>query len=122
MLAQAQRAIGTNSIDRFVGSLGMVAQMKPEVLDNFDADKWASEYGDMLGVPAALRIDPADVAALRTARAKAMAAKEQAAAMREQAATAKDLAAAPTGGEQQTALTDILNQFSGYGSPSPSQV
>ena len=84
MLAQAQRAIGTNSIDRYVGSLGMVAQMKPEVLDNFDADKWASEYGDMLGVPARLRVDPADVAALRTARAQTMAAKEQAAAMREQ--------------------------------------
>ena len=33
MLAQAQRAIGTNSIDRYVGSLGAVAQFKPDVLD-----------------------------------------------------------------------------------------
>ena len=50
MLAQAQRAVGTNSIDRFVGNLGMVAQMKPEVLDRFDADQYAEIYGDMLGV------------------------------------------------------------------------
>ena len=33
MLAQAQRAVGTNSIDRFMGTLGQVAQYKPEVLD-----------------------------------------------------------------------------------------
>ena len=31
MLAQAQRAIGTNSVDRFVGNLGAIAQMKPDV-------------------------------------------------------------------------------------------
>ena len=50
MLAQAQRAIGTNSIDRYVNNMGMVAQMKPDVLDKFDSDVWADSYADMLGV------------------------------------------------------------------------
>src|SRR3569832_815757 len=50
MLAQAQRAIATNGVDRFVGNLGAIAQYKPEVLDKFDADKWADTYSDMLGV------------------------------------------------------------------------
>ena len=62
MLAQAQRAIGTNSIDRYVNSMGLVAQMKPEVLDKFDADSWSDEYADMLGVDPSLIIPGQQVA------------------------------------------------------------
>jgi hypothetical protein len=35
---------------------------------------------------------------------------------------AQKLAAAPTGGTQPTALTDLLNQYSGYGSPTAAGV
>ena len=122
MLAQAQRAIGTNSVDRFVGNLGAIAQMKPDVLDKFDSDQWAESYSDMLGVDPNLIVAGKQVALIRDARNKAMAAKEQAAMMQQQSATAKNLAQSPTGGGQQNALMDVMNQFSGYGSPSPSQV
>ena len=122
MLAQAQRAIGTNSVDRFVGNLGAIAQMKPEVLDKFDSDQWAESYSDMLGVDPNLIVAGKQVALIRDARNKAMAAKEQAAMMQQQSATAKNLAQSPTGGGQQNALMDVMNQFSGYSSPSPSQV
>ena len=54
---------------------------------------------------------------LRQARNQAMAAKEQAAAMQQTSQTVKNMAQAPTG--QQNALTDVMNMFSGYGSPSP---
>lgn len=118
MLAQAQRAIGSNSIDRFVGSIGAIAQMKPEVLDKFNVDYWANNYSDVLGIDPNLIIPDDKVAQLRDARNRAQAAKEQTLAMRDQAATAKDLAAAQTGGSK-NALTDVMNMFSGYNSPSP---
>ena len=115
MLAQAQRAIGTNSVDRFVGNLGAIAQMKPDVLDKFDSDQWADIYADMLGVDPSLIIADKDVALVRQARNQAMAAKEQAAVLQQQSVAAKNLAAAPT--DQQNALTDAVGMFSGYSSP-----
>ena len=115
MLAQAQRAIGTNSVDRFVGNLGAIAQMKPDVLDKFDSDQWADIYADMLGVDPSLIIADKDVALVRQARNQAMAAKEQAAVLQQQSVAAKNLAAAPT--NQQNALTDAVGMFSGYSSP-----
>lgn len=122
MLAQAQRAIATNGIDRFVGNLGAVANFKPDVLDKFNSDEWADAYSDMLGVDPKLIISNEQVAVIRKQRADAQAAQAQMAAMQQAAATTKDLAQAPTGGGGENALTDITNMFSGYGSPSPLEV
>jgi hypothetical protein len=120
MLAQAQRAIGTNAVDRFVGNLGAIAQMKPDILDKFDQDQWADIYADMLGVDPSLIVADKDVALLRNARNQALAAKEQAAVMQQQSQTVKNMAQAPTQG--QNALTDVVNMFSGYNSPSAIEV
>jgi hypothetical protein len=120
MLAQAQRAIGTNAVDRFVGNLGAIAQMKPDILDKFDQDQWADVYADMLGVDPSLIVADKDVAILRNARNQALAAKEQAAVMQQQSQTVKNMAQAPT--EGQNALTDVVNMFSGYNSPSAVEV
>ena len=120
MLAQAQRAIGTNGVDRFVGSLANVAGLRPEVLDKFDHDHWANSYSDMLGIDPRLVLPDDQVAALRAARDQAQAAQQQQQAMQEQSVTARNLAAAPTG--EQNALTDITNMFSGYQSPSGVEV
>jgi len=121
MLAQAQRAIGVNGIDRFVGNLGQVASFKPDVLDKFNSDEWVDSYSDMLGVDPKLIVASDQVAIIRDSRAKAQAAQAQAEAMKVQSETARNFASAPTGG-QPNALMDIMNQFSGYGSPSPMQV
>ena len=120
MLAQAQRAIGTNAVDRFVGNLGAIARMKPDILDKFNQDQWADVYSDMLGVDPSLIVADKQVAILRDARNQAMAAKEQAAAMQQTSQSVKNMAQAPTG--QQNALTDVMNMFSGYGSPSGVEV
>jgi hypothetical protein len=120
MLAQAQRAIGTNAVDRFVGNLGAIARMKPDILDKFDQDQWADVYADMLGVDPSLIVADKEVAVLRDARNQAMAAKEQAAAMQQTSQSVKNMAQAPTG--PQNALTDVMNMFSGYGSPSGVEV
>lgn len=121
ILAQAQRAIGVNSVDRFVGNLGVIAQMKPDVLDKLDADQWVDAYADMLGVDPRLIVGGREVAMIREARNQAQQAEAQMAAQAQQAKIAKDLAGAKTGADQ-NALTDVMNMFSGYQSTSPGAV
>jgi hypothetical protein len=75
----------------------------------------------MLGVDPNMIIAGEQVAKIRQARNQAMAAKEQSAALHQQSETARNLGNAPTG-DGSNALIDIMNQFSGYGSPSPQQV
>jgi hypothetical protein len=115
MLAQAQRAIGTNSVDRFVGNLGVVAGMKPEVLDKFNGDAWVDAYADMLGVDPNMLVAGDQVAVIRDARNQAMAAQAQMDSMKQQAETARDLAAAKT--VEPSALTNVIDMYSGYNTP-----
>lgn len=112
MLAQAQRAIGTNSVDRFVGNLGAIAGMKPEVLDKFDADKWADHYSDMLGVDPELITPDDQVALIRQQRAQAEQAAQQQAMMVQGADTMSKLGTVNT--DQKTLANDVMRQFSGY--------
>lgn len=115
MLAQAQRAIGTNSVDRFVGNLGQIASFKPDVLDKFDSDKWADSYSDMLGVDPELVVPSDQVALIRQARAKAAQDAAQQEQMAQGAQTAKNLSQAQT--SEPSALTNVIDMFSGYNSP-----
>lgn len=112
MLAQAQRAIATNGVDRFVGNLGAVAQIKPDVLDKFDADRWADAYADMLGIDPELVVPGERVALIRRQRADAAQAQQQAAMINQGADTAQKLGSVDT--SRQSALTDITRMFSGY--------
>lgn len=109
MLAQAQRAIGVNSSDRFVATLGSIAQLKPEVLDKLDADKWADQYADQLGVDPSLIVPSERVALIRQQRAQAQqaqAAVERAQATANTAKTASDINA--------QGAQDVVQMFSGY--------
>lgn len=90
MLAQAQRAISVNAVDRFVANLGSIAAIKPNILDRFDEDAWVEHYSDVLGVDASLVVASDKAAFIRQQRAQQMqaqAATEQAAQM---ASAAKD--------------------------------
>ena len=119
MLAQAQRAIGTNSVDRYVNSMGMVAQMKPDVLDKFDSDSWADNYADMLGVDPNLIVPGEQVARIREARAQQQQAMAQQEAANQAVENATKLNNSKTG---EPSMMDVMNQFSGYNSPSPLEV
>ncbi len=114
VLAQAQRAIATNGVDRFVMSLGTIAQGSGDVSvwDKFDKDEWADVYSDMLGVPPELIVADNKVALIRQNRAQGQQAAQAAALAESGANTAKNLSQANTGG--QNALTDVMNMFSGY--------
>ena len=119
MLAQAQRAIGTNSVDRYVNSMGMVAQMKPDVLDKLDSDAWADGYADMLGVDPKLIVAGERVAKIRQARAEQQQAMAKAEAEQRAVENAVKLNDSKTG---DPSMMDMMNQFSGYNSPSPLEV
>jgi hypothetical protein len=112
MLAQAQRAIATNSIDRFVSNLGALAQIKPDVLDKFDSDKWADAYADMLGVDPELIVPGDQVALVRQQRAEAAQAEQQAAIAEQQANTAAKLGSVRT--DEPNAMTSVMDAFTGY--------
>lgn len=105
-LAQAQRAVGTSAIDRYVMTLGQVASMKPEILDKLDADQLADAYADMLGVDPQLVVADDKVALIRQQRAK----QQQAAQMMQAAPIAADTA--KTLGD--TDMQGIMNMFQGY--------
>ena len=119
MLAQAQRAIGTNSIDRYVNNMGMVAQMKPDVLDKFDSDACADGYADMLVVDPKLVVGGDRVARIRQERAQAQQAMAQQEAQQRAVENAVKLNDSKTG---DPSMMDMMNQFSGYNSPSPLEV
>lgn len=120
MLAQAQRAVGLNSSDRFVSSLMQVAQVKPGVLDKFDEDQWADVYADSLGVDPSLIVADEKVAVIRQERA----AQQQQAAAAEQAQQMADTAAklGSVNTSQPNGLTDVMQSLQGYSSPAPYNV
>lgn len=115
MLAQAQRAIGVNSSDRYVMTLGQIASLKPDVLDKFDADKWADLYADQLGVDPSVVVPSEQVALIRQERAQQQQAQQAAAMANEAATTAKTMSETDTQGSN--GLTDMMNLFSGYTMP-----
>lgn len=115
LLAQAQRAVGVNSTNRYVAALGQVAQFKPDVLDKFDSDAFADIYADQLGVDPRIIVGQEQVQAIRQQRAQAQQAQSQLAATEQLAGAAKDLGSVNTA--QPNGLTDLLQQFQGYTLP-----
>ena len=74
VLAQAQRAIGANSLDRYIGTVSAVAGVKPEILDKLNTDELADYYADVLGIEPRLIIPTEQAAIVREQRAKQQAA------------------------------------------------
>ena len=109
MLAQAQRAVGTGAVDRLLGTVGAVAQLRPEVVDKLDADQLIDAYADMLGVPPDLIVADDQVAIIREQRAKQEAQQQALQAAPMVADTAKKLADADTEGKN--ALTDLFSSL-----------
>ncbi len=111
MLSQAQKAVSTNSIDRFVGNLGQIAQLRPDVLDKFDPDHWADLYSDKLGIDPELILPGEQVALVRQQRAQAQQQAQQQEAMMNASQTAKNLGQTST--QSGTMSGDLLNKMQG---------
>lgn len=112
MLAQAQKAIGVGSIDRLLGTVGAVAELKPGVVDKIDELELVDIYADLLGTPSKLVIANEQVAIIRDKKQQQQEQAENLAMANEAASTAKTLSEADTAG--QNALTDVAKQFSPF--------
>ena len=107
MLAQAQQAVATNSIDRFISTVGGVAQFKPEVLDKIDADRLTDVYASALGVDQSIMLPEEQVQAVREQRAQQAQAQQQ----MEVASQAVDMMHKAS---QASGNADVTDAFSGY--------
>lgn len=114
-LAQAQRAVGLQSIDRLIATAGAIAgaTQSQDVWDKIDTDEIIDEYANGLGVKPKLIVDDKIVEAKRGARAKQAQAQQALAA-----AESASQSAANVGSIDPNTMRDTMNMFTGYGSPS----
>lgn len=111
IMAQAQKALGVSSIERYVAECAQIKEMNPEdpsVLDKTNFDEVLEHYGDGLTLPPGIVRDDDQVAQIRQQRQQAQAAQQKLAAAEQASKAAKNFAQAPTDG--QNALTDLIDQ------------
>jgi len=108
-IAMSVRALENNSFGRMVERLMPVAQMRPDILDNFDFDRIIRETARNDGVPADWIADEEMVKRLRQARAEAQAQQAQ----MEQAQMAADAAAKVGGIKPESAVGQVLGEALG---------
>ena len=71
MLAEAQRAVGTTSMERLAAQVGNLSAVRPDVLDTINFDEFVVEYAGLLNVSPKVVNDRETVMQIRQARAKA---------------------------------------------------
>lgn len=106
VMAQAQRAVSTGGLERFMGFVQQLAAVRPDVMDKIDADQVVDEYGTMTGVPPRIIVPDDDVAKIRATRAQQAKAQQAADLAAKVAPAVHQLATSPTGGD--TALSGLL--------------
>ncbi len=109
VLAQAQRAVAAQGVDRLLGTVGQLAAVKPDVLDKVDFDQVIDDYAVMFGVNPKIIVPDDAVAALRQQRAQQEQAVQAAAAAPVAADTAKTMGEVDAQGVQ-----DVLSALQGY--------
>lgn len=109
MMAQAQKALGTANMERLLGTVGNVAGVAPEVLDNFDMDETVRTLADMYGAPPKIVRTKQAVQRIRAAKAKAAAEQKQAEGMMAAAQGAQLLSQADMSTDN--ALTRLANNM-----------
>lgn len=120
VLAQAQRAVASQGIDRLLGTVGQLAALKPDVLDKVDFDQAIDDYSDMYGVNPKLIIPDDAVAQIRASRAKAAQAAQTAAAMPATVDAMKTVGDTNMGNVAEA--KDLMSSLMGYGAPSASSL
>jgi hypothetical protein len=117
VLAQAQRAVAVNGMERLVSTAVSLAPVRPEILDKINFDQVIDDMGNAFGVNPAIVISDDDAAAARAQRA------QQAAAMQAAATAPTMVQTAKTASDINTdQLRDVMGMLQGYSSPSPAMV
>lgn len=71
LLAQAQKAVGTTSIEQVYAFVGRMAAVDPSIMDKLDGDEAVDEYAAMLGINPKIVRDNKAVMQMRQERQKA---------------------------------------------------
>lgn len=108
IMHQAQKATGLAGIDRFVGFVRELAEIKPETLDKIDGDTLVDEYAEITGIPPTIVFPDERVAAIREGKAQAAAQQQQLDQISQGAVAAKDLSGADLEGNN--ALNALVQQ------------
>lgn len=110
VLAQAQRAVAVNGMDRLFGFVGQAAGIAPELRHKVNWLKAADVYGDAYGVDPEI-LNPDEHVAQVMEQEAIQAAQAQTAAMAPgMASAAKDASQIDTDG-----MNQVMDMFSGYG-------
>lgn len=110
VLAQAQRLVAAQGMDRLFSTVGQLSALKPDLTDKLDLDQAVDEYAQMYGVNPKIMVPDARVAEIRAQRAQALAAQQQAASMPDVVDAAK------TAGEiNMDGVQDVMSSLQGYG-------
>lgn len=115
-LAQAQRIVSAQGMDRLLATVGNIAGLNPGVIDKIDFDQAIDDYGQMYGVNPEIIVPDDVVAEKRAAKAKADAAQLQAAQMPavvDAAKTASDI--------NPENLQSVMAGLQGYNTPGAGQ-
>lgn len=108
MLAQSQRAVDINSIDRMMGSLQSVAAVAPEVLDRLSPDGLVDTYRDRLAVDPKIFRSVDEANELRQQRMQAQAQAQEMENMEQGAASYNQIMQAQKAGADASMATQNL--------------
>ncbi len=109
IMAQAQKLVGLNGQERFLGFYGQVLALDPSARHKVNTDQMIDDYADGCGMsPKVVRSDE-DAQASRGQEAQAAAAQQKMEAISQGAGAAKDLSQADTSGEN--ALTGLMSSM-----------
>ncbi|EGT4949784.1 phage tail protein [Cronobacter sakazakii] len=113
VMAQAQKAIGLSSLERFVGFVGNLASAKQEALDKLDVDQAIDNYAVMSGVSPTVVVPQEQAQQTRNDRAQQ---KQQAMALQTGMAAVQG---AKTLSEAKTADPNLLTALAGAAGGQP---
>ena len=113
-LAQAQRIVSAQGLDRLIATVGAIAAQSgdPSVWDKVDKDQVIDDYADNYGVNPEIIVPDDVVAQVRQQRQQQQMAQQTAASMPAMADAAKT-----AGDTNVQGLRDVMNQFTGYSTP-----
>lgn len=114
VLAQAQRAVAAQGVDRLLGTVGQLAALKPDIVDKVDLDQVVDDYAEMYGVNPKIIVPDDKVVVIRDQRQQQIAAQQAAASIPDAANAAKTM-----GDTDMAGVQDVMNGLMGYGTPTP---
>lgn len=110
ILAQAQKLLGIDGLERYTNYVSSLASEFPETKDVFNADEALEIYAEATGVPPKINRSKDEVAAIRAKAQQAQAAEAQIAQAQAASSAAKNLAQSPMDSDNALSrLADVGN-------------